>query len=128
MLLIPILNLGKEILDNFTEYLPKFKKIIPIDYEKMLTTILQMEEQGMSSEQAKQKHFMRLKRRKIGGKNVGKVTGFMEYERQDKPAEDHQKSELSILKNSTHLCQKKNRSAKVPDVWRAAFRSASPDR
>ena len=27
---------GKEILDHFTDYLPKFKKIIPIDYEKML--------------------------------------------------------------------------------------------
>ncbi|WP_418917369.1 glutamate synthase large subunit, partial [Agathobacter sp.] len=40
-------ELGKKILDNFTEYLPKFKKIIPIDYERMLTTILQMEEQGM---------------------------------------------------------------------------------
>ena len=25
---------GKEILDHFTDYLPKFKKIIPIDYEK----------------------------------------------------------------------------------------------
>ena len=41
---------GKEILDHFTDYLPKFKKIIPIDYEKMLSTIVQMEEQGMSSE------------------------------------------------------------------------------
>ena len=45
-------EIGKEILDNFTEYLPKFKKIIPIDYECMLKTILQMEEQGMRSEQA----------------------------------------------------------------------------
>ena len=44
---------GKEILDHFTDYLPKFKKIIPIDYEKMLSTIVQMEEQGMSSEQAR---------------------------------------------------------------------------
>ena len=44
---------AKRILDNFTDYLPKFKKIIPVDYEKMMTRILQMEEQGMSSEQAK---------------------------------------------------------------------------
>ena len=27
---------GKEILDNFEEYLPKFKKIIPNDYKKMM--------------------------------------------------------------------------------------------
>ncbi len=43
---------GKEILEHFTGYLPKFKKIIPHDYERMLTTILQMEEKGLSSEQA----------------------------------------------------------------------------
>ncbi len=43
---------GKEILDNFKDYLPKFKKIIPHDYERMLTTIVQMEEKGLSAEQA----------------------------------------------------------------------------
>ena len=43
---------GKMILDNFKEYLPKFKKIIPHDYEKMLSTIVQMEEKGLSAEQA----------------------------------------------------------------------------
>ncbi|WP_124066592.1 glutamate synthase large subunit [Clostridium sp. E02] len=43
---------GKEILDNFGEYLPKFKKIMPHDYRRMLNTIIQMEEKGLSSEQA----------------------------------------------------------------------------
>ena len=43
---------GKEILDNFGEYLPKFKKIIPHDYEIMLKLIVQMEEKGLSAEQA----------------------------------------------------------------------------
>ncbi|MDE7283004.1 MAG: glutamate synthase large subunit [Lachnospiraceae bacterium] len=43
---------GKEILDNFGEYLPKFKKIIPHDYERMLKLIVQMEEKGLSAEQA----------------------------------------------------------------------------
>ena len=43
---------GKEILDNFGEYLPKFKKIMPHDYKRMLNTIVQMEEKGLSSEQA----------------------------------------------------------------------------
>ena len=43
---------GKKILENFGEYLPKFKKIIPHDYERMLNAIVQMEEKGLSSEQA----------------------------------------------------------------------------
>jgi glutamate synthase (ferredoxin) len=43
---------GKDILDNFMDYLPKFKKIIPYDYSRMLMTIVQMEEKGLSSEQA----------------------------------------------------------------------------
>ena len=43
---------GQEILDHFGEYLPKFKKIMPHDYDRMLNTIVQMEEKGLSSEQA----------------------------------------------------------------------------
>ena len=43
---------GKEILDHFGEYLPKFKKIMPHDYRRMMNTIVQMEEKGLSSEQA----------------------------------------------------------------------------
>lgn len=43
---------GKKILDNFGEYLPKFKKIMPHDYRRMMNTIVQMEEKGLSSEQA----------------------------------------------------------------------------
>lgn len=43
---------GKEILDSFGEYLPKFKKIMPHDYRRMMNTIVQMEEKGLSSEQA----------------------------------------------------------------------------
>ncbi len=43
---------GKKILDHFGEYLPKFKKIVPNDYRRMMNTIVQMEEKGLSSEQA----------------------------------------------------------------------------
>ena len=49
--------LGKEILDHFREYLPKFKKIIPRDYKRMITTIGQMEEKGMSHEKATMEAF-----------------------------------------------------------------------
>lgn len=44
---------GKKILENFEQYLPKFKKILPNDYAKMLQAIFVMEEKGMSPEQAK---------------------------------------------------------------------------
>jgi len=43
---------GREVLDHFGEYLPRFKKIIPHDYERVLKTIVQMEEKGLSAEQA----------------------------------------------------------------------------
>ncbi|MDO4169985.1 MAG: glutamate synthase large subunit [Lachnospiraceae bacterium] len=43
---------GKMILDNIEEYLPKFKKVIPHDYKRMLNAIVQMEERGLSSEHA----------------------------------------------------------------------------
>ena len=43
---------GKEILNDFEEYLPKFKKIIPYDYKKMLNAIAKMEEKGINQEEA----------------------------------------------------------------------------
>ncbi|MGF6990900.1 glutamate synthase (NADPH/NADH) large chain [Lachnospiraceae bacterium PF1-21] len=43
---------GKEILSDFQSFLPKFKKIIPADYEVMLGKIMQLEEQGLNREQA----------------------------------------------------------------------------
>ena len=43
---------GKWILEHFSEYLPKFKKIVPHDYRRMMNAIVQMEEKGLNSEQA----------------------------------------------------------------------------
>ncbi|RDU24078.1 glutamate synthase large subunit [Anaerosacchariphilus polymeriproducens] len=43
---------GKEILENFGDYLHKFKKILPHDYARMLHTIMVMESKGLSREQA----------------------------------------------------------------------------
>lgn len=43
---------GKKILDQFDECLPKFKKIIPHDYRRVLHTIHAMEEKGYSKDQA----------------------------------------------------------------------------
>ena len=51
---------GKDILDNFDEYLPKFKRIIPHDYKKMMSAIAVNEEKGMSNEQARIEAFYQI--------------------------------------------------------------------
>ena len=48
---------GKEVLEDFQNYLPKFKKIIPNDYKRMITLSLKLEEQGMSTQQAQMEAF-----------------------------------------------------------------------
>ena len=48
---------AQEVLEHFTEYLPKFKKIIPYDYKKMTALSMKLEEQGMSTEQAQMEAF-----------------------------------------------------------------------
>lgn len=55
---------GRHILDNFGEYLPKFKKVLPHDYDKMLRLIAQMEEKGEDSEQAQMEAFYAMKNAK----------------------------------------------------------------
>ena len=44
---------GREILDHFDVFLPKFKKVIPHDYAKMMNSIRKFEAQGQSSEEAR---------------------------------------------------------------------------
>lgn len=55
---------GQLILDNFSDYLPKFKKIISYDYSKMLRLIAQMEKHGLSYEQAQIEAFYEYKNSK----------------------------------------------------------------
>ena len=43
---------GREVLDHFEDYIPDFKKIVPNDYQKMLTAISKYEEQGIDYEHA----------------------------------------------------------------------------
>ena len=55
---------GKRILDHFSEYLPKFKKIVPHDYRRMMNAIVQMEEKGLNSEQAQIEAFYAVQKHK----------------------------------------------------------------
>lgn len=58
-------EIGKRILENFEGYLPKFKKIIPKDYKKMMNMIVAFEEKGLSREKAAIEAFYKVKN---GGK------------------------------------------------------------
>lgn len=51
---------GQRILDDFDEYVGKFKKVIPNDYKEMLHLTAQYEEQGMEHEQAQIEAFTEL--------------------------------------------------------------------
>ncbi|MCH5303469.1 MAG: glutamate synthase large subunit, partial [Ruminococcus sp.] len=51
---------AKRILDNFDEYLPKFKRIIPHDYKRMMSAIAENEEKGLDREQAKIEAFYQI--------------------------------------------------------------------
>ena len=55
---------GKKILDNFEDYIPKFKKIIPHDYKKMMAAIASFEEKGLSAEQAQIEAFYKIVKHK----------------------------------------------------------------
>ena len=52
-----------EILDSFDEYVPKFKKITPNDYNKMLTAIASFEAEGMNHQEASMAAFTQSIRR-----------------------------------------------------------------
>ncbi len=45
-------ELGTEVLNNFSKYIPYFKKILPNDYQKMLVAISKYEEQGVTHDNA----------------------------------------------------------------------------
>ncbi|MBQ7614345.1 MAG: glutamate synthase subunit alpha, partial [Butyrivibrio sp.] len=45
-------ELGTEVLKKFNEYVPHFKKIVPHDYQKVISAIGRYEEQGISHENA----------------------------------------------------------------------------
>ena len=45
-------NRGKWVVDNWDELLPKFVKVLPRDYERMLNAFKKVEEQGLSGDEA----------------------------------------------------------------------------
>jgi len=51
---------AENILGHFDSYLNNFKKIIPLDYQKMLTAIGKLEEKGISREQAEYDAFIQI--------------------------------------------------------------------
>ncbi len=60
-------KLGKRILDNFNYFLPKFKKIIPTDYNEIMELTQKYQSEGYSKLEAQDKAFYELQEKK-GGK------------------------------------------------------------
>ena len=54
---------GSHILEHFDEFIPKFKKIIPNDYKRMMMLSAKLEEKGLDSEQAQIEAFYESLRR-----------------------------------------------------------------
>ncbi|QIB69893.1 glutamate synthase large subunit [Aminipila butyrica] len=52
---------GKEVLEQFTEYLPLFKKIMPYDYKNVLQLIQKYEEMGLDQQTAQIEAFYEIK-------------------------------------------------------------------
>ena len=53
---------GRRILENFSFYLPRFKKIIPRDYSNMQNSIFSMEAKGFTYDQAQIEAFYEMKK------------------------------------------------------------------
>ncbi len=53
---------GREILDSFESYLPKFKKIVPKDYLKMVVEIDRLEKSGLEPSEAELQAFYNLQK------------------------------------------------------------------
>ena len=63
--------LGRKILEDFNEYLPKFKKVIPRDYQAILQRIADLEGKGFDSQQAQMEAFMMLRSETVPQKASG---------------------------------------------------------
>ena len=42
---------AKEILDNWADYRPKFRKVMPVDFKRVLTVMKESEAAGLSEEE-----------------------------------------------------------------------------
>ena len=116
---------GKEILDNFSEYLPKFKKVLPYDYDRMLRVIASMEERAWTANRHRSKHSTLCRRRSKEGWIMGKITGFMDT--RARPARMSRRwSALKISTSFTSGSPARSSRPRPPAAWTAAYPSARP--
>ena len=59
-----VATLKELIREHVSEYLPKFKKVLPYDYDHMLRVIAAMEERGLDGEQAQIEAFYTVQKNK----------------------------------------------------------------
>ena len=63
---------GKRILEHFEDYLPKFKKIMPHDYKRMMDLVMKYEQKGSAAIRQSRARSMNMKE----GFTDGQGTGF----------------------------------------------------
>ena len=114
---------GKEILDNFSEFLPKFKKVLPYDYDHMLRVIARWKSAASTASRRRSKHSTPCRRTSKEGNIMAKLTGFMDYTRKtstDVPPLER----IENLTNFTSGSPGRSSRPRQPAAWTAAFPSA----
>ena len=119
---------GKYILEHFSEYLPKFKKIIPNDYKRMLNAIVLMEEKGLSSEQAQIEAFYANAEENKGGEAQWESQQDLWNMPEKMPRLLHQRQESKTIMNFTRSCLRLRENSRQPDVWTAVCRFVSMEK
>ena len=105
---------------------PYFKKILPHDYDRMLRTIAQYEEQGMSREQAQVEAFYANTERR--GASNGKAHRIFGISSARGTPPRRPWSASGIVTSSTPGWAGRSGGARAPGAWSAACPSASPAR
>ena len=111
---------------------PKFVKVYPNDYRRVLETQKRFKAQGLSDEEAVMAAFEENvarpgpRRRQVSKVNMGKPTGFLEFPRElplaDSPIERSRTTGTSSTATPTRRCC----ASRARAAWTAACRSATP--
>ena len=112
---------GKEILSNFAEYLPKFKRSFPMTITDADGDYSDGRE-GLKQRAGPDRSLLRQQESVRRGDDMGKPTGFMEYDRVDKKAQSP-KERIKHFNESIPLFPKRSSSARERAAWTAACRS-----
>ena len=115
---------GKEILDNFSEFLPKFKKVLPYDYDHMLRVIASMEERGSRRRAGADRSILRRAEEQVR-RGTSWQNSLVLWITRARPARMFRRwSALKTLTNFTSGSPGRSSRPRRPAAWTAASPSA----